>query len=202
TEHTKEQAATEQGTSEPASEKSITEQAKTEETPQHVAEQSQPYDPLALTLDQKEILFVKEAPEAMELAKALESLGNENAGYTPKENDPVRKEWLLNTAQNINDGNTATIIKAVSDMSETTENIAVTKKAVGFLIKLDAVNGKWEPAPKEVEKLFEQKESPKPEKAADHKKITTKDMTFSQKLESAQKKADTINAARKHSLQL
>ena len=200
--HTTEQAATEQGTSEPASEKSITEQAKTEETPQHVAEQSQPYDPLALTLDQKEILFVKEAPEAMELAKALESLGNENAGYTPKENDPVRKEWLLNTAQDIKDGNTATIIKAVSDMSETTENIAVTKKAVGFLIKLDAVKGKWEPAPKEVEKLFEQKESPKPEKAADHKKITTKDMTFSQKLESAQKKADAINASRKHSLQL
>ena len=202
TEHTTEQAATEKGTSEPASEKSITEQAKTEETPQHVAEQSQPYDPLALTLDQKEILFVKEAPEAMELAKALESLGNENAGYTPKENDPVRKEWLLNTAQDIKDGNTATIIKAVSDMSETTENIAVTKKAVGFLIKLDAVKGKWEPAPKEVEKLFERKESPKPEKAADPKKIQTKEMTFSQKLESAQKKADAINASRKHSLQL
>ena len=202
TEHTTEQAAKEQGTIESASEKSITDQAKTEETPQNVAEQSQPYDPLALTLDQKEILFVKEAPEAMELAKALESLGNENAGYTPKENDPVRKEWLLNTAQDIKDGNTATIIKAVSDMSETTENIAVTKKAVGFLIKLDAVKGKWEPAPKEVEKLFEQKESPKPEKAADHKKITPKEMTFSQKLESAQKKADAINASRKHSLQL
>ena len=154
------------------------------------------------TLEQKEILFVKEAPEAMELAKALEALGNENAGYTPKENDPVRKEWLLNTAQDIKDGNTTTIIKAVSDMSETTENIAVTKKAVGFLIKLDAVKGKWEPAPKEVEKLFEQKESPKPEKAADHKKIAPKEMTFSQKLESAQKKADTINAARKHGLQL
>lgn len=202
TEHTTEQAATEQGTIESASEKSITEQAKTEETPQNVAEQSQPYDPLALTLDQKEILFVKEAPEAMELAKALESLGNENAGYTPKENDPVRKEWLLNTAQDIKDGNTATIIKAVSDMSETTENIAVTKKAVGFLIKLDAVKGKWEPAPKEVEKLFERKESPKPEKAADPKKIQTKEMPFSQKLESAQKKADAINASRKHSLQL
>lgn len=202
TEHTTEQAATEQGTIESASEKSITEQAKTEETPQNVAEQSQPYDPLALTLDQKEIFFVKEAPEAMELAKALESLGNENAGYTPKENDPVRKEWLLNTAQDIKDGNTATIIKAVSDMSETTENIAVTKKAVGFLIKLDAVKGKWEPAPKEVEKLFERKESPKPEKAADPKKIQTKEMTFSQKLESAQKKADAINASRKHSLQL
>ena len=78
----------------------------------------------------------------------------------------------------------------------------MTKKAVGFLIKLDAVKGKWEPAPKEVEKLFEQKESPKPEKAADHMKITPKEMTFSQKLESAQKNADAINASRKHSLQL
>ena len=78
----------------------------------------------------------------------------------------------------------------------------MTQKAVGFLIKLDAVKGKWEPAPKEVEKLFERKESPKPEKAADPKKIQTKEMTFSQKLESAQKKADAINASRKHSLQL
>ncbi len=167
-----------------------------EKTPIQAAEPSQPYDPLALTLDQKEILFVKEAPEAMELAKALEALGNENAGITPPEGDKGRQEWLLGTAQDIKDGNTDTIIKAVSDMSENTQNIAVAKKAVDFLVRLDAVKGKWEPASKEAVKAFELKDASKLEKAKNAPDLKDKSVPIKEKLEAAKLKADAINASK------
>ena len=76
-----------------------------------------------------------------------------------------------------------------------------------FLIKLEAIRGKWEPAPKDVVKVFEQKDSPKPDKAkdltkpeikekADKEKIDGKNIPFTQKLEAAKQKADAINASR------
>ena len=166
------------------------------------------YNPLALTYDQRERLFEQEAPEALELAKALEIIGNENTGATIKEGDPLRRKWLLNTAQDIKDGNTDTIKKAVNDISQTTENIAVTRKAVDFLIKLEAVKGKWEPAPQEVVNLFEQKEPQKPETVKETSKPENPAKTenrpispdvpqpFHQKLEAAQQKADAINVGR------
>lgn len=166
------------------------------------------YNPLALTYDQRERLFEQEAPEALELAKMLEIIGNENTGATIKENDPIRRKWLLNTAQDIKDGNTDTIKKAVNDISQTTENIAITRKAVDFLIKLGAVKGKWEPAPQEVVNLFEQKEPQKPETVkviskseniakAKNKPVSAENpQSFTQKLEAAQQKADALNASR------
>ena len=100
------------------------------------------------------------------------------------------------TAQDIKDGNTGTIIKAVSDMSKTTENIAVTKKVVDFLVRLDAVKGKWEPASKEAVKAFEQKDASKHEKAKDAPNLQDKSVPIKEKLEAAKLKADAINASR------
>ena len=135
------------------------------------------------------------APEAWKLANDIAAVAY---AYTQTPLDLREYETQLtitDTADRIRNQDTISIRNRLNDIGENSANIDIVRKAFQLVVRISQYDGEWEPAPKNLDKIFDgRSKSEKIPKEAF--KIEPEQASLMDRLEAKSKEADALNSNR------
>ena len=144
--------------------------------------------------------LMRTAPEAWQLATESVSMAMASTGQEMKPNDYETQTAIADAARKILDNDTEKITTSLADIGKASQDIAVAKTVLTLIARIAKYDGEWEPAPEEMEQIFNASAEPKQQEVQPQKEAETpkkgKSSSFAEELNEKSKEAAMLNAAR------